>query len=249
MSVTLLLVGLACGMLILAIGIALWSGLPGVPRAPIGGDGAAWMAASLLVFGALLAWGSGLPALGWLPNSLGAAGLGGEVSSMILIAGLAVPLRAATREEPHWSRCLIYVPALTLAGLALIGMAMPYEEVAGSEWVTPIRFSLGVCAGLGAQTLGHALHVIAVGTGEIERSRALTYGLLTLVVGSAALVNLWQRGTVWMGAAPAIRGCVAGAWLVWSADWLASSARVSRMRAALTVAASLLLIVVAVRGW
>ncbi len=249
MSVMLILIGLACGLLTLAIGVALLRGLRDLPRIPIGEDSAAWAAASLLVFGALLAWGSSLPALGWLPTSLGATGLGGAVSSMVLIAGLAVPLHVETGEEMHWSQCLIYVPALALAGLALVGMAIPYEEVPGSEWVTPIRFLVGVCAGLGARTLGQALGVIAAGAGEIEPSRAITYAFLTLLAGSAALLNLWQRGTVWVGADPVVRGSVAGAWLVWSADWLAGSTSVSRLRAALTSAASLLLILVAVRGW
>jgi hypothetical protein len=79
-----------------------------------------------------------------------------------------------------------------------------------------------------------------------EWPRSLAYVLLTLVVGSAALVNLWQRGMVWGSSDPVMQGGLAGAWLVWSADWFVPR-RHPRLRAALTVMAALLLIFVAIR--
>jgi len=245
-SAVAILVGLASGILMAALGIALWSGLRGTPHLSRGAGGAAWLAASLLVFGALLAWGSGLPALEGLATTLGMPHSEGPVSSMVLMAALAIPFESGTRKKADWSQSLLYVPALLLAGTALARLGG--SGVGGADdWVTPIRFSLSVCAGLGARTLGQALRMIAAGNGEMERSGALAYGLLTLVSGSAALVNLWQRGMVWAGADSVMRGGIAGAWLAWSADRLASSWH-PRLRATVTAAAALLLILVAVKG-
>lgn len=205
------------------------------------------MAASLLVFGALLAWGSRLPALEGLAKTLGMPPAAGPVASLILMAALAIPFELGTRQRPHWAQSLRYVPALLLAGTALVHMDGADVGAAVEDWVTPIRFLLTVCAGLGARTLGQALRVITTGNGETERPGTLAYGLLTLVSGSAALVNLWQRGTVWAGADSVMRGGIAGAWLAWSADRLASSWH-PRLRALLTAAAALLLILVAAKG-
>lgn len=247
MSAVVILVGLGSGMLVAALGLALWSGLRGMPHLSRGAGGAAWLAASLLVFGALLAWGSRLPALEGLAKTLGMPPAAGPVASLILMAALAIPFELGTRQRPHWAQSLRYVPALLLAWTALVRMDGADVGSAVDDWVTPIRFLLTVCAGLGARTLGQALRVIATGNGETERPGTLAYGLLTLVSGSAALVNLWQRGTVWAGADSVMRGGIAGAWLAWSADRLASSWH-PRLRASLTVAAALLLILVAARG-
>jgi hypothetical protein len=246
-SAVAILVGLASGMLMVALGIAFWSGLRGMPHVSRGAGGAAWLAASFLVFGALLAWGSRLPALEGLATSLGMPYSEGAVASMILMAALAVPFEAEARQRAHWSRSLLYVPALVLVGTALVRMTGPDMGGGTDDWVTPIRFLLAVCAGLGARTLGQALQVVAAGNGEVERSGTLAYGLLALVSGCAALVNLWQRGTVWAGADPVMRGGMAGAWLAWSADRLASSWP-PRLRATLTATAAVLLILVAVEG-
>jgi hypothetical protein len=171
----------------------------------------------------------------------------GPISSMILMAALAIPFESRARRKADWSQSLLYVPALLLAGTALARLGGSDAGDAVDDWVTPIRFLLTVCAGLGARTLGQALRVIAAGNGEMERSGTLAYGLLTLVSGSAALVNLWQRGTVWAGVDSVMRGGIAGAWLAWSADRLASSWH-PRLRATVTATAALLLILVAVKG-
>lgn len=247
MSALGLLVGLAYGALVTAVGIAFWSGFRDMPHLSRGADWAAWAAASLLVLGVLLAWGSELPALEWLVNSLDELTVEGSVASMILIATLAIPLGATYREEHRWSRVLLYVPALLMTAAALVWLIRSSGDDPNSSWVTPLRFSLAVCAGLGARTLGRSLQVMVEGTGQVEWSGRLTYGLLTLVSGSAVLVNLWQRGMVWTGVDPVTRGGIAGAWLAWSADWLARDAD-PRLRAALTTAAALLLVLVATRG-
>ena len=247
MSPMAILVGLASGMLMAALGITLWSGLRSMPHLSRGGGGAAWLAASLLVFGALLAWGSRLPALEGLATTFGIPQTGGPVSSMILMAALAIPFELGAGKKADWSRSLLYVPALLLAGTALARLGGSDVGDTGEDWVTPTRFLLTVCAGLGARALGQALRVIAAGDGETERSGSYAYGLLTLVAGSAALMNLWRRGTVWAGTDCVMRGGIAGAWLAWSADRLASSWH-PRLRATVTAAAALLLILVAVKG-
>lgn len=242
----------ACGMLLIAAGVHLWVGFWKEPDlSPLAGI-AAWVAAGVLLVGALLVWGGKLPALESLVRPFDVSALPGPVLSMVLMAALAIPLgddtglKAGAGQSASWTRALVYLPALALTGTVLVQVSMPTEGGLSADWVTPLRFLIAVCAGLGARALGQALQMIAEGGGREEWPRTLTYGLLTLVVGSAALVNLWQRGMVWGSRDPVMRGGLAGAWLMWSADWLVPR-RHPRLRAALTVAAALLLIVVAVR--
>lgn len=242
-----MLVCLASGTLMAAVGLALWGGLRRAAGLFRGAGAAGWVAVCLLVFGALLAWGSRLPALEPLASGADMTGPEGPVSSMILMAALAIPLEPNLRKRVHWSQSLGYLPALALSGTALGHMVRPGGIPLNSDWVTPIRFSLAVSAGLGGRALGRALQVIAAGTGDAERAAMVTYGMLTFICGSAALVNLWQRGTVWAGSDPVMQGGVVGAWLAWSAHKLASSWH-PRLRSALTAIAALLLIVVAVKG-
>lgn len=244
---------LACGMLFATVGLRLWSGFREAPDlSPVASIGA-WVAAGVLLMGALLVWGARLPVLESFVRPFDTGALQGSVLPMILIAALAIPLegetglRAKAGQRASWSHALVYLPALTLAVAVLIQVSTPAEGALNGDWVTPLRFSIAVCAGLGARGLGRALQVIAEGTCRAEWPRALTYLLLTLVSGSAALVNLWQRGMVWGSSDPVMRGGLAGAWLVWSADWLVPR-RLRRLQAALTVMAALLLIVVAIRG-
>jgi hypothetical protein len=244
---------LACGMLLAAVGVHLWVGFWEEPDLyPVAGI-AAWMAAGVLLIGALLMWGGRLPALEALVRPFDMGAWQGPVLPMVLMAALAIPLEGETGpkveagRKASWSRALIYLPALTLTAAVLVQVSTPTEGALGADWITPLRFSVAVCAGLGARALGQALRVIAQGPCCAEWPGALTYGLLTLVSGSVALVNLWQRGMVWGTSDPVMRGGLAGAWLVWSAEWLAPR-RQPRLRAALTVMAALLLIVVAIRG-
>ncbi len=246
MSAVVILVGLAYATLVAAVGLALWSGMRNMPRLSQSAEGATWVAAGLLVFGALLAWGSGLPALEWLAASLHVGALDGPVLSVILAAALAIPLRGGSRREQHWSQALFHVPALILAAIALGGTVAESGGMT-AEWITPMRFLLAVGAGLGARTLGQALRVVAAGSERAGWSSELPYGLLTLVTGAGVLMNLWQRGMVWGGVDPMLRGGVAGAWLAWTTDWLARDGH-PRLRLVLTTAAEALLILAAVRG-
>jgi hypothetical protein len=244
---------LACGLLSAAVGVRLWSGFRVGPDLSPVASICAWVAAGVLLTGSLLVWGGRLPVLESLVRPFDMSVLQGPVLPLILMAALAIPLeeeagrKVSSGQTASWSRAMVYLPALGLAVAVLMQRSIPTEGALTADWVTPLRFSIAVCAGLGARGLGQALPVIAEGSGYIGRSRALTYVLLTLVSGSAALANLWQRGLVWGGSDPVMRGGLAGAWLVWSADWLAPR-RLPRLRAVLTVMAALLLIVVAIGG-
>lgn len=240
------LIGVAYAILVASVGAALWSGFRDMPRLSRAGDAGAWIAAGLLLLGVLLVWGTGLPAFEWLVTFLGEPALEGPGLSVFLIAALAIPL-GEKREEPHWSRVFLYLPAVLLAGAAWVWLIWSSEGGLHTDWITPLRFLLAVCAGLGARMLGRALQVMTAGIGEAQWSGRLPFGLLTVVSGSAALMNLWQRGTIWTGVNPVIRGGLAAAWLAWAADWLASEKDL-RLRAVLTTGATILLVLVAARG-
>ncbi len=251
MSVLAILVGLGSGMLLAAVSFGLWSGYRGARALSRGAHAAAWGAASVLVVSALLGWGSGLPALESLIGVVDRGVLEGPVLSLILMAALAIPLKVDTGVESSqnapWSCTLLYLPALLLTLVALAYIATPGTAVLSASWVTPIRFSLAVCGGLGARALGQSLCVIATGIPRVEWPGTLTYGLTTLLVGSAALMNLWQRGRLWGGADPVLRGGMAGAWLAWSADWFMPR-RYPRLRVMLMIVAAFLLVLAATRS-
>lgn len=245
MSIVAILVGLGCGMLLAAMGFGIWNGLQGTRALARGAWAAAWGAAGVLVVSSLLAWGSGLPALETLIGVIDRQALEGPVLSLILMAALAIPLKVDAPPRALWSLALLYLPAWLLALAALVQVVAPGAAVPRADWMTPVRFSLAVCGGLGARALGLVLQLAASGISFVEWPGKLTYGLATLLFGSAALVNVGQRGSLWVGADSVLRGGMTGAWLAWSAAWLAPR-REWGLRAALTVVAVLLLIVVAI---
>ncbi len=172
--------------------------------------------------------------------------LEGPILSLILMAALAIPLKVDAPRTAAWSCALLYLPASLLALAALIRVVTPGAAVLSAGWVTPVRFSLAVCGGLGGRSLGQSLHVVASGAPSVEWPGKLTYGLTTFLFGSASLVSLWQRGALWGGADPVLRGGIAGAWLAWSAGWLVPR-RYPRLRGGLTIVAAMLLILAAIK--
>lgn len=245
MSMLALLVGMGCGMLLVAVSFGLWSDYRGSRAVSRGAQAAAWAAAGVLVVGALLAWGSGLPALESLIGVVDRQPIKGSALSLILMAALAVPVKADAPQKAPWGTALLYLPASLLALAALFEITASDEVLSSTDWVTPVRFSLAVCGGLGARALGQSLQVIVVGVPYVEWPGTLTYGLTTMLFGSATMVNLLQRGTPWDGN-PMLRGGITGAWLAWTADWL-TPRRHLRLRAVLTITAAVLLIVAAIK--
>ena len=248
-----IVVVVAGGMLLAAMGVHLLNGLWERPDLSPLASIAGWAAASVLLIGALLVWGGTLPVLESFVPSFDLSAWHGPVLPTVLMAALAIPVggendtRGDGRGVVSWTRALHYLPAFALTLALLLQVSSSSASAHDAEWVTPLRFALAVCAGLGARGLGQALQVLAGGGSSSQWPGTLTYSLLTLVSGSAMVVNLWQQGTVWGRAGPEIQGGLAGAWLVWSAGGLVPG-RQSQLRAVLTAVAALLLMAVAIRG-
>ncbi len=240
------LVGSGCGLLLVAMSLALLGAAREVPSPSPGAHVAARGAAGVLVVGALLAWGSGLPALEALLGVAGEGALEGPVLSLTLMAALAIPLRVIAPRRSAWGSALLYVPAWLLALVALGWIAVRGGSDVGGDWITPIRFSLAVCGGLGARAVGQSLQLMVADATRVEWPGTVTCALLTALTGAAGLVNLGQRGMLWAGADAVLRGGLAGAWLAWTADWL-TPRRHRRLRPLLTVVAGVLLVLTAVK--
>jgi hypothetical protein len=233
-------------MLLVAMILSVLSGFLGARALSRGTHAVAYGAAGVLVIGALLTWGSGLPALESIVGVVDREILEGPILSLVLMAALAVPLKITVSQEVLWGRGLLYLPAWLLALISLIQIVTRGAGVPTGKWVTPIRFSLAVCGGLGARAIGQSLHLMTTRAWDFEWPGTFVYGLMTPLIGTAALVDLWQRGVLWIGADPVLRGGIAGAWLTWSASWLTPRC-LPKLRLALTMLAGLLLIIVAVR--
>jgi len=218
--------GLACGALLAAVGLALWGGLRKMPGFSRAVEVTGWLAGALLLIGALLAWQEyRSPCV--------------PIVRLSLMAALAAP--PGIRHRHHSSRAIVMLilPALVLSGDGLFWSLETVEAEPGRLLVAPVELTILVCGGLGARALGEALSEVATATPQIEWPCTATYALLTLLMGGTALMNLWQRGSVWGGTAS--ESGLAGAWLAWNAARLAPR-QPARLRAGLTVVAALLLI-------
>jgi len=241
-----LLVGLGCGILLAAVTLGLLGAVLEAHAVVDGAHAVARGAAGVLVIGALLGWGSGLPALETVSGTVGQEALEGPVLSLLLMAALAVPLRVEDSARAGWSSSLLYVPGWMLASTSLVLMVTPGRAPTSSDWVTPVRFSLAVCGGIGGRALGQALQAALSRRAALTWPGTMAYGLLTFICGTAGLVNLWQRGGLWVASDPVLRGGMSGAWLAWTADWLMPR-RYARLGAAMTLVAALLLVLAAVK--
>jgi hypothetical protein len=235
---TVIFTGLACGTLLAAVGLVLWKGFQQTPGLSHAVQAVGWLAGGLLLIGAVLAW--------WGDHSLSAPPL-----RLILMAAIAAPpqirhRRNAPPPSPSpWGTVTLILPALVLTGIGLFwisGSTGADGTEMSSTPVTLVGLATAFCGGLGARALGEALSEIAASTPQVKWPSAAAYTLLTLLAGGTALVNMWQRGSVWGEAAS--EGGMAVAWLAWSAAWLGPR-RPPRLRAALIAVAALLLIVLA----
>jgi len=188
-----------------------------------------WAAGALLSVGALVWWqGSHNPCTPAL--------------QLILMATLAAPPGIDGRTVPRRSHALLILPTLALAGAGLFWISAPSAPSTGNTPMAPLGLAVTVCGGLGARAASLALSEVVTSAPHVEWPATAAFALLTLVAGSAALVNVWQRGTVWNGAGTG--SGLAGAWLAWAAAWIGR--RQPRwLRAGLTLVAAVSLIVLA----
>jgi hypothetical protein len=232
--------GLACGALLAAAGLALWSenrqdaSTLDTMRETV--RVIRWVAGGLLIVGALLAW-------------QGRSSLSGAAPHLILMAALAAPPEIHRHRLARWARVLPILPALGLAGAGLIWALGTAEASTGSGPITPSQVALTICGGLAARALGMTAGTLGIAEGDVAGSSLhlewpsrAAYGLLTLIVGGTLLANLWQRGWAWDGTTG--ERSLAGVWLAWTAAWM-TPRRSRRLRAAFTIVAALLLIVLA----
>jgi len=247
------LIGLGVGMLLAAVGLALWNGLQQVKELPHAIRAISWMASGLLLFALPFLW-------------VEAHGHYWRILHLTLMAAIAAPSVKHHQHSP-WHDAIRILPSLVLSGtsLALVaGIAQRGIHYTGLLTVPVImirdgliapfpanplaepRILLGpafmICDGLVARVLGEALGALVSPATPPGRLFDALYLLLTLLVGANALVSLWQRGVAWEGSAS--EGGLIGAWLVWNAAWLSRRWH-PRLRAALTTVAALLLIVLA----
>jgi hypothetical protein len=224
-----ILSGLACGTLLAAAGLALWDGLRQVAGLSRGVQVIGWLAGTLLLIGALLAWQGG--------------SLSAPTPHLILMAAVAAPPGIRHRRPSRWSNAVRILPALVLAGAGLLDTLQPAGPEVDSSPVALVELLVVICGGLGTRALSQSLSEIAASSPQVEWPSAAAYALLTLLVGGMAAANLWQRGTAWRGTAT--ESGLAGAWLAWSAARL-SPRQPSRLRPMLTAVAALVLIMLAV---
>ncbi|MDY6875532.1 MAG: hypothetical protein SWK90_04925 [Chloroflexota bacterium] len=221
--------GLACGTLLAAAGLALWGVFQQVPGLPHTVRVVGWLAGTLLLIGALFGY-------------QGDRNVPAPALRLILIAALATPPGIRRHRLSPWGNVMLVLPALILAWAGLLQISKPITGEPGSTPVLAVELAVVVCGGLGAQALNETLSAIADQTPHSERLTTTIYVLLTLLVSGAALVNLWQQGTIWGGNTH--ENGLAGAWLAWSAAWIGPRQH-PRLRAGVTAMAALLLILMA----
>jgi hypothetical protein len=260
-----ILIEVANGALLAAIGLGLW-GHERHPRELARAVGTVrWLAGALLAIGAVLAW-------------VREPGPASPAPELILMAALAAPPGLPFHRCPlDWRDTALILPALILAGAGLFQVTSSTGATTQAT-LEPTALAITICGGLGARALGQALYWTiapasrftsptpdpssesATDTDEetpplspavaeedpgapMESASAVTYALLTLLAGGVTMFNLWRQGTVW--GATASEGGLASVWLAWSAAWLGPR-RPLRLRALLTIVAASSLILLAV---
>lgn len=208
--------GLASGALLTALVLAVWDGLRPVAGFRRAIQVIGWLAGTLLLSGAVLAW---------LDT--------GVFLGLLLVAALAAPQDLPRRSS--WINTLPLLPPLALAGGGV------FWRPAATSGGLFIALASALCAGLGARALGEGVRALA-GQTPAEWPGLVTYALLTLLAGGLALANLMQRGVFWSGRVA--ESGLAASWLAWSAAWFVPRER-ARLRAGAIVIAAVLLGVVA----
>ena len=249
MPATLVFGGLGCGALLTGSGLALWGGYRPDRWLSEAIRAIRWLASICLLIATLVGWMGEFGLLPRFSSIEGTLGANGAFSRWILLATLAAPpgLRRRDHSDPQpfsqWRTVMLILPALTFTGAGLFGATSSPGTDAIATPISLIGLLTIICGGLGARAMGQALaKIIASPTEEAVSASRITYTLLTLLVGSTALGELWQEGIVHLGTA--IAGGLTGVWLAWSAVLLGPS-RPQWLRPALTVAVGSLLLLVA----
>ncbi len=226
--------GIACGALLTATGLALRDDLRQTSKFVHAVYAARWLAGALLLVGTLFTWqwNRGIPT---------------PATRLILMAALAT-LPERHRHYARWGNTLSSLPILILAGVNLLwgpNLARVEIDQANDFLTVVVKLTIAVCGGLGARALSQHFGEFTAPPPHIERpapSTAATYALLTFLLSSTTLLNLWQQGSVWGKAA--YGGGLAGVWVAWSAAW-SSPHRPRWLQSALMIAATTLLVVLA----
>lgn len=227
-----LALGLALGLLLGGVGLAILSRFWKVPELGLSIRVISGLATVALLAGALL----GLQKAAQVP---------GPAWRLAVVAIFATPLIERCEGLSAWGFVLFLLPALLVVGGALLGAVVVAPASAGSSSISFWSLSAALCGGIGMRIVGEALQTVALGEPLRDWLLRGMCVALTLLVGGMGLLNLWQRGIVWRGDRVVQSGLVS-AWLAWSGAWLWPHRR-SRIRAGLTVAAALLLVSVVVR--
>jgi len=139
-----------------------------------------------------------------------------------------------------WRTAVRILPAMILTiGSLLVEPDDTVPALCGAM----MHAALAACGGLAARIAGDALGTLVRPAARPDRTLAALLILLTLVVGLDALITLGQRGIAWPEPAAA-RALLASTWLLWIAVRILPD-RQPRLRAALSIGASLLLVTAA----
>ena len=266
MPALVILVGAGNGALLAAIGLGLW----GHRRRPLELARAVvavrWLAGALLLIGAVLAWMAGSGTAAPVPQLILMAALAAPPdirrrhlnrrSTMLILPALilaGIGLFYVTSSAAATARTTLKPMALGITicgglGARALGQALYGAAAPASRAVLPAPGPSGE-SGTDSDEETLLPSPSAEGEGlrvQVESASAITYALLTLLVGGMAIVHLWRQGTVSGATASAggLAGELTGVWLAWSAAWLGPRQPL-RLRALLIIGAASSLIVLA----
>lgn len=209
MSIGVILSGLACGMLLVALGMTIWGAR--IPRFQLSRVRTIirWVAGSALLIAAL------------------ASGRGDvRLAALSVMAALAV-LPLTRRPRSVWQAAI----AILLTGLCLAwAIGAPADCALTSSPI--LLASIAAAGGLGAQAFDRpekrekeqSSEHDDEHDGETDRPNdapawmaQAAFAILTVTVGGVALVDLWRWGIAWYR--PAHTSGLVGTWLVWAGAW------------------------------
>ena len=222
--------GLACGMLLVAFGAAIWDACRESSKLHHAAQAIDWLAGAMLAAGAVASWRDGIT-------------LAAPALRLLLMAAIASPRVAPRRHASAWHGVARLLPALLLAVAGLSLNFRPDSGEAGGVGLTTsglAALAAVACGGMGARALGEAVGGIISASSPTEGwTVGAAYAMLTLLVSVLGMAYLWRRGTIW--GETTSTAMVAGTWLAWSGAVLGRRLP-SGPRNGVIVAAALLLV-------